>query len=63
MFYAGVSKATADTVLTLESDLIDIHSGRYTYENAVFINARTPFLITCNEVLLGMKGPRLFYTT
>lgn len=58
MFYAGVSKATADTFLTLESDLIDIHSGRYTYENAVFINARTPFLITCKEHGDFLQQPR-----
>ena len=58
MFYAGVSKATANTFLTLESDLTAIHSGRYTYENAVFINTRTPFLITCEEHGDFLQQPR-----
>ena len=58
MFYAGTSKTTANTFLTLESDLISIHNGRYTYENAVFINARTPFLITCKEHGDFLQQPR-----
>lgn len=58
MFYAGVSKATADTFLTLESELTTIHNGVYTYNNAVFINSRTPFLITCKEHGDFLQQPR-----
>lgn len=47
MRYGGASKTTLSTFQTLEAELISIHSGKYTYDKAVFVNARTPMLITC----------------
>jgi len=32
---------------TLEDSLHSIHNSKYTYNNAVYINARTPFKVTC----------------
>ena len=49
MVYGGSSKATWKTFQTLEQELRDIHENKYSYDNAVFINARTPMLITCPE--------------
>lgn len=47
MVYNGNSKATWKTFQTLEQELITVHGGEYTYNNSVFINARTPMSITC----------------
>jgi hypothetical protein len=58
MLYAGKSKRTAETFKTLESELKSIHNNRYSYDNAVFINARTPFLITCKEHGDFLQQPR-----
>lgn len=47
MKYGGTTKATATTYCTLEQELHRVHSSFYTYDNAVFVNARTPMAITC----------------
>ena len=47
MTYAGTSKRAFSTYTTIEQELVLVHDGKYTYGNAVFINARTPFLVTC----------------
>lgn len=47
MVYAGISKKALNAFLTLEDEVIAVHNGKYSYEHAVYINARVPFLITC----------------
>ena len=58
MIYAGTSKTSLQTFTTLEQELMQIHNCKYTYDNAVFINARTPFLITCPEHGDFLQQPR-----
>ena len=58
MIYAGTSKTSLQTFTTLEQELMQVHNCKYTYDNAVFINARTPFLITCLEHGDFLQQPR-----
>ena len=58
MIYAGTSKKSLQTFTTLEQELMQVHNYRYTYDNAVFINARTPFLITCPDHGDFLQQPR-----
>lgn len=58
MFYAGTSKTSLQTFTTLEQELMQVHNCKYTYDNAVFINARTPFLITCPKHGDFLQQPR-----
>lgn len=58
MIYAGTSKTSLQTFTTLEQELMQVHNCKYTYDNAVFINARTPFLITCPEHGDFLQSPR-----
>lgn len=47
MLYKGNSKVTWSTFQTLEKTLQETHNYKYTYDKAIFINARTPMIITC----------------
>lgn len=58
MIYAGTSKTSLQTFTTLEQELMQVHNCKYTYDNAVFINARTPFLVTCPEHGDFLQQPR-----
>ena len=58
MIYRGKSKRTAKSFLTLEEELKEVHSGKYLYDNAVFVNARTVFSITCPAHGDFMQQPR-----
>lgn len=58
MTYIGTSRVTAKTFLTLETELTEVHAGKYTYENAQFFNARTPMAITCPEHGVFMQRAR-----
>ena len=58
MIYAGTSKTSLQTFTTLEQELMQVHNCKYTYDNAVFTNARTPFLITCPEHGDFLQQPR-----
>lgn len=58
MMYAGTSNKTLDTFATLEQELLRVHNCKYTYDSAVFVNARTPFLITCPKHGDFLQQPR-----
>lgn len=58
MVYGGSSKSTLRTFETLELELQKIHSNKYTYNNAIFINVRTPMLITCDVHGDFLQRPR-----
>ncbi len=58
MVYGGSSKATLKTFQTLEADLQKIHSSKYSYDRAVFVNARTPMVITCSVHGDFLQRPR-----
>ena len=47
MVYGGNSKTTWETFQDLEEKLRAVHTNKYSYNNSVFVNARTPMLITC----------------
>lgn len=47
MVYSGNSKTTWETFQNLEERLRAVHADKYSYNNSVFVNARTPMLITC----------------
>ena len=58
MVYGGSSKATLKTFQTLEADLQKIHSSKYSYDKAIFVNARTPMVITCSVHGDFLQRPR-----
>ena len=47
MVYGGNSKTTWETFQDLEEKLRAVHADKYSYNNSVFVNARTQMLITC----------------